>query len=109
MAAGEVATLQALLEGVATSDVDFERMKFMRESATEVRLGYAGASRQTITFTDGARTVDASDLEEARRFWAEGLEPGSPAALGVRVYPVGSRAERLVPAADLRVKARRPG
>lgn len=106
MAAGEVATLLEALEGLVGLDADFERLRFMRESATEVRLGYAGASRQSITFTDGAKTVDAGDMTEARRLWAEGLEPGSPAAAGVRIYPLGSRAERLVPPGEVRVETR---
>ncbi|MEA2644956.1 MAG: hypothetical protein QOE92_39, partial [Chloroflexota bacterium] len=35
-----------------------------------------------------------------------GWELGTPTSRGVRIYPVGSRAERVVPAADVHVQHR---
>jgi hypothetical protein len=109
MAAGQLASLEdavsGAVEGFGAAALD--DLRFLRESATEVRLGYASASRQSLTFTDGVATEEAGDIAAARDLWRRGWEWGTPAAKGVRVYPQGSRAERMVPAADLRVELRR--
>jgi hypothetical protein len=108
MAAGGMVKLEdaiadpALLGGVTS----LEALRFLRESATEVRLGYASAARQAISFTDGRRSEDAEDLEAAAGLWRQGWELGTTAAKGVRIYPLGSRAERMVAAAELSVQAR---
>jgi len=81
-------------------------LRFVRESATEVRLGYASASRQSLSFTDGSKTEEASDVAAARSLWERGWELGTPLARGVRIYPVGSRAERVVAASEIHVEAR---
>ena len=84
--------------------VTFDDLVYLRESATEVRLGYASAAHQQVSFTDGARNVDATDLGTARGLWRDGWDFGTIAARGVRIYPVGSRAERVVPAAEVHVR-----
>jgi multidrug efflux pump subunit AcrA (membrane-fusion protein) len=111
LAAGELPTLEDVVSG---ADPRFEAaslddLRFLRESATEVRLGYASASRQSLSFTDGSRTEDASDIAVARSLWEGGWEFGTPLARGVRIYPAGSRAERVVAATEIRVEAREPG
>jgi hypothetical protein len=54
-----------------------------------------------ISFTDGRRTVSASTVGEARRLYAEGLEPGAPGIAGVRVHLAGTRIERLLSPDDV--------
>ena len=83
-----------------------DQLRFLRESATEVRLGYAAASNQSMEFTDGRQAAEARDLARAHELWRQGWEFGTPLARGVRIYPVGSRAERVVPASEIRVESR---
>jgi hypothetical protein len=102
-------SLEDVISGAAgtfASELEFGALRFLRESATEVGLGYASASKPTLSFTDGRAIREVSDLGEARRLWAEGWEPGTPAARGVRVYPVGSRAEKVLPASEVHVQLR---
>ena len=48
----------------AGSSASFDHYRFLRESATEVRLGYAASARQSLSFTDGSGTEEASDLAD---------------------------------------------
>ena len=105
LAAGEMPTLEEAIES-AERVVALEDLRFLRESATEVRLGYASASRQSIQFTDGSQIEEAYDLVHARGLWQRGWEFGTPQARGVRIYPVGSRAERVVPPVEVHVAPR---
>lgn len=109
LASGELPSLEDIVSGAVTLAADapaFDDLRFLRESATEVRLGYSSSSRQAVSFTDGRETEDAHDVAGAWALWARGWDFGSPQARGVRVYPVGSRAERVVPAAEIHVDAR---
>lgn len=67
----------------------------------EVRLGFPSARTQTLTFTDGARTANTSDLARAGDLYAAGWELGSPGRPGVRVHFPGTRQERLAPADEV--------
>ncbi|MEA2682709.1 MAG: hypothetical protein QOK05_1037 [Chloroflexota bacterium] len=105
LAAGELPDLEMVV--AADQPVDgtrFDNLAYLRESATEVRLGYASASHQEVSFTDGVTAVDAPDLGTARRLWRDGWEFGTVAIRGVRVYPVGSRAEKVVPPGEVHVR-----
>jgi hypothetical protein len=105
LGAGEMPTLPALMSAAVPPDATrFDDLTFVRDSATEVRLGYAAAARQEVSFTDGAATRDAADLGTARELWRRGWDFGTAAARGVRVYPVGSRAEKVVPAAEVHAR-----
>lgn len=105
LGAGEMPSLEAVVAAEDPPDaVRFDDLGYVRESATEVRLGYASASHQDVSFTDGTTTVDAADLGTARSLWREGWEYGTVATRGVRVYPVGSRAEKVVPPSDVHVR-----
>jgi hypothetical protein len=107
MASGQVPSLEDVVSGAVPGfDVAvLDDLRFLRESATEVRLGYASASRQSLSFTNGAATEEAFDVAGARELWSRGWEWGTPMARGVRIYPAGSRAERVVPAAEVHVEA----
>jgi len=110
LAAGQVPTLAEVLEGDGAGielGVPLDQLRFLRESATEVRLGYSSASRQSLSLTDGRATEEVFDLGAAASLWARGWELGSPLARGVRIYPVGSRAERVVAATEIRVEGLR--
>jgi hypothetical protein len=108
LAEGGVPTLEEVVAQEVEFDLaaDLDNLRFLRESATEVRLGYAAAATQGIAFTDGRETDEVRDLGAAHAAWARGWDFGTPLARGVRVYPVGSRAERVVPASELRVERR---
>ncbi|MFN2463017.1 MAG: hypothetical protein ABR573_03820 [Candidatus Dormibacteria bacterium] len=102
VAAGGMWTLLELVEGPEPGDeTRFDDLTYFRDSATRVRLGYAAASRQEVSFTDGTTTEDADDLGSARALWRRGWEFGTVAARGVRIYPLGSRAEKVVPAEEV--------
>ena len=104
---GGMLSLPDLVDGSELPDATrFDDLSYVRDSASEVRLGYAAASRQEVSFTDGSHTEDAADLGAARALWRRGWEFGTAATRGVRIYPVGSRAEKVVPAAE--VHARHP-
>lgn len=110
LAEGTLPSLDEVVSGAVEVAFDpaasFADLKFLRESATEVRLGYAAASRQSVAFSDGRETREVSDLAAARELWRQGWEFGTNTTRGVRVYPVGSRAERVVPATEVHVAAR---
>ena len=105
LGAGEMPSLEDV---VAADDLPdrtrFDDLTYVRDSATEVRLGYAAASHQEVSFTDGANTSEAADLGSARELWRAGWDFGTAAARGVRVYPAGSRAEKVVAVAEVHVR-----
>ena len=102
---GRMPSLLELVQGLEPPDgTRFDELTYVRDSASEVRLGYSAASRQEVSFTDGSHTRDAADLGAARELWRQGWEFGTAAARGVRVYPVGSRAEKVVPAAEVHAR-----
>jgi hypothetical protein len=110
MAAGHLASLEDWVSGAVETGASgaFDDYRFFRESATEVRLGYASSARQTLSFTDGRGADEAGDLAAARQLYERGWDFGTQQTRGVRVYPVGTRAERVVPAAEVHVEPR-PG
>ena len=74
---------------------------FNLKTGGEVRLGFPGARQQSLTFTDGARTAQATDLAQAAELYDAGWELGSPGRPGVRVHFPGTRQERLIPANEV--------
>jgi hypothetical protein len=105
LSAGDVPTLELVIAAEQPADnTRFDDLTYLRESATEVRLGYASASHQEVSFTNGSTTEDAADLGAARRLWREGWDFGTAAARGIRIYPVGSRAEKVVPPTEVHVR-----
>lgn len=72
----------------------------------EVVLGFPGARRPTLTFTDGRQVAQAADLAEAARYYEAGWELGSPGRPGVRVHFPGSRQERLIDAGEVFARPR---
>jgi hypothetical protein len=62
----------------------------------EVKLGFPGARAQSLAFTDGARTAQATDLAQAAELYEAGWELGAPGRPGVRVHFAGTRQERLI-------------
>lgn len=108
MRSGELPTVAGLV--AASESGSFEDFVFNLKTGGEVRLGFPGARRQTLSFTDGVRSVQAADLVEAARLYAAGWELGSPGRPGVRVHFPGTRQERLVPADEVFVRhAEAPG
>jgi hypothetical protein len=108
LAAGKMAGLVEIVAGaidLGGSGV-LDDYRFFRESATEVRLGYASSSGQSLSFCDGTATEDADNMATARELYLRGWEFGTPQARGVRVYAAGTRAERVVPATEIHVVAR---
>ena len=89
--------LPSVAELVASSEAgSLDDFVFNLKTGGEVRLGFPGARAQSLTFTDGVKVAQATDLAEAARLYAAGWELGSPGRPGVRVHFPGTRQERLV-------------
>jgi hypothetical protein len=93
MREGRFPTFSQLL--AASDSGSFDEYRFHLKTGGEVRLGFPGARRQTVAFTDGRRLAQAADLGEAGRYYAAGWELGSPGRPGLRVHFPGTRQERL--------------
>jgi hypothetical protein len=108
LAAGKMAGLVEIISGAIDPGGSglLDEYRFFRDSATEVRLGYASSGRQSLSFCDGTATEEADNLATARELYLRGWEFGTPHARGVRVYAAGTRAERVVPATEIHVEAR---
>jgi hypothetical protein len=79
----------------AAESGSFERYRFHLKTGGEVRLGFPGARKQTVSFTDGRRMLQAENLDEAVQLYVAGWELGSPGRPGLRVHFPGTRQERL--------------
>jgi hypothetical protein len=99
MKEGRFPTVAELVGGSDAGSLD--EYLFNLKTGGEVRLGFPGARTQTLTFTDGAKTAQASNLAQAAELYADGWELGSPGRPGVRVHFPGTRQERLVDANDV--------
>ncbi|HXJ48490.1 MAG TPA: hypothetical protein VNF91_04905 [Candidatus Acidoferrum sp.] len=99
MKEGKFPTLVELVAGSEAGALD--GYVFNLKTGGEVRLGFPGARRQSLTFTDGARTAQATDLARAAELYAAGWELGSPGRPGVRVHFPGTRQERVIPATEV--------
>ena len=99
MREGRYPTIAELVAGADEDPLD--EFVYNVKTGGEVRLGFPGARKQTLTFTDGIRSAQVTDLAEAGRLYGEGWDHGSPGKPGVRVHFPGTRQERLVPADDV--------
>jgi len=99
MKEGKFPTLVELVAGSEAGALD--EYVFNLKTGGEVRLGFPGARRQSLTFTDGARTAQATDLAQAAELYAAGWELGSPGRPGVRVHFPGTRQERVIPPTEV--------
>jgi hypothetical protein len=99
MKEGKFPTVAELVAGSESGALD--DYVFNLKTGGEVRLGFPGARAQSLTFTDGARAAQASDLARAAELYEAGWELGSPGRPGVRVHFPGTRQERLVPADEV--------
>jgi len=104
MKSGELPTLADLVAGAEPADLD--AYVYNLKTGGEVRLGFPGAKRQALTFTDGVQIAQAHDLDESARLYAAGWELGSPGRPGARIHFPGTRQERLVPADEVFARAR---
>jgi hypothetical protein len=94
MKEGKFPTVAELVAGSDGGSLD--DYVFNLKTGGEVRLGFPGARAQSLTFTDGARTAQATDLAQAASLFEAGWELGSPGRPGVRVHFPGTRQERLI-------------
>lgn len=95
MREGKFPTVGELVAGAEAGSLD--DYVYNLKTGGEVRLGFPGAQAQSLAFTDGVKTVQATDLAQAAELYAAGWELGSPGRAGVRVHFPGTRQERLVP------------
>ena len=107
MKEGKFPTVAELVAGSEAGS--FEDYVFNLKTGGEVRLGFPGARAQSLAFTDGAKTAQATDLAQAAELYVAGWEVGSPGRPGVRVHFPGTRQERLVPADEVFARANREG
>ena len=94
MKEGKFPTVAELIGGSEGGALD--DYVFNLKTGGEVRLGFPGARAQSLTFTDGVRTAQATDLAQAAKLYEAGWELGSPGRPGVRVHFPGTRQERLI-------------
>lgn len=99
MKEGKFPTVAELVAGSEAGSLD--DYVYNLKTGGEVRLGFPGARAQSLTFTDGAKAAQASDLARAAELYAAGWEFGSAGRPGVRVHFPGTRQERLVPADEV--------
>ena len=99
MKEGRFPTVGELVAGSDSGSLD--DYAFNLKTGGEVRLGFPGARSQTLTFTDGVKTAQATDLAQAAELYAAGWELGGPGRPGVRVHFPGTRQERLIPANEV--------
>jgi len=104
MREGHFPTIAELIAG--SDQGSFDDYQYSLKTGGEVRLGFPGARRQSVGFTDGRRIVQAGDLGEAARLYAAGWELGSPGRPGVRVHFPGTRQERLADPAEVFARPR---
>lgn len=92
----------SVAELVAASDSGtLDDFVYNLKTGGEVRLGFPGARRQALAFTDGVNVAKAEDLGQAAELFAAGWELGSPGRPGVRVHFAGTRQERVVAADEV--------
>lgn len=94
MTEGKFPTIAELVAGSDGGALD--DYVFNLKTGGEVRLGFPGARSQSLTFTDGVKSAQATDLAQAAELYEAGWELGSPGRPGVRVHFPGTRQERLV-------------
>jgi hypothetical protein len=99
MKEGQFPTVAELVAGSDSGSLD--DYAFNLKTGGEVKLGFPGARQQSVSFTDGAKSAQATDLAQAAELYAAGWELGSPGRPGVRVHFPGTRQERLVPANEV--------
>jgi hypothetical protein len=99
MKEGKFPTIAELVAGSDAGPLD--DYVFNLKTGGEVRLGFPGARAQSLSFTDGVKTAQATDLAEAAELYQAGWELGSPGRAGVRVHFPGTRQERLVSGNDV--------
>lgn len=102
MKEGTFPTLAELIE--ATDEGSFDDFDFNLKTGGEVKLGFPGARRQTVAFTDGRQLGQASDFAETKRLYAAGWSLGAPGKPGLRVHFPGTRLERLVDPSEVFVR-----
>jgi hypothetical protein len=103
MREGKFPTVAELVAGSEAGTLD--DYVFNLKTGGEVRLGFPGARAQTLAFTDGVKTAQATDLAQAAELYEAGWELGSPGRPGVRVHFPGTRQERLVAADEVFARA----
>jgi hypothetical protein len=103
MKEGKLPTVAELVAGSDSGSLD--DYGFNLKTGGAVRLGFPGARSQSLAFTDGVKTAQATDLARAAELYAAGWELGSPGRPGVRVHFPGTRQERLVPADEVYARA----
>ena len=94
MREGKFPTVAELV--AVTDSGSLDEYVYNLKTGGQVRLGFPGSRSQSLTFTDGVKVANASDLAEAAALYAAGWELGSPGRPGVRVHFPGTRQERLV-------------
>lgn len=104
MREGQFPSVAELVAGGEAGSLD--EFVYNLKTGGEVRLGYPGARAQSLTFTDGVKVAQATDLAQAAQLYLAGWELGSPGRPGVRVHFPGTRQERLIPAEEVYARPR---
>jgi len=101
---GELTSLLELMADAQGGALD--DFAYSLKTGGDVRLGFAGARSQSVTWTDGRQSARADDLIRCSELFQLGWELGSPGRMGVRIHFAGSKQERLVDPADVFARPR---
>jgi hypothetical protein len=112
VAQGQMPTLQQVAESsneLVPSDATLARLRFFRDSGTEIGLGYATAREPTVWMTNGSSTAAVKTIAEIRSRYLEGWDFGTAAHPGVRIHIPNSRTEKILQASEVFVRVEGPG
>ena len=108
VAQGQMPTLQQVAESsndLVPPETPLNALQFFRDSGTEIGLGYATAREPTVWMTNGSSTSAVKTVAEIRARYVEGWDFGTAAHPGVRIHIPNSRTEKILPPAEVYVKA----
>jgi hypothetical protein len=112
VAQGQMPTLQQVAESsneLVPSDATLARLRFFRDSGTEIGLGYATAREPTVWMTNGSSTAAVKTIAEIRSRYLDGWDFGTAAHPGVRIHIPNSRTEKILQASEVFVRVEGPG
>jgi nucleoside 2-deoxyribosyltransferase len=109
VAQGQMPTLQQVAESsndLVPADASLSRLRFFRDSGTEIGLGYATGREPTVWMTNGSNTAAVKTVAEIRSRYLDGWDFGTAAHPGVRMHIPNSRTEKIVQASDVFIRLR---
>src|ERR1700730_8895749 len=107
VAQGQMPTLQQVAESsndLVPPDASLARLRFFRDSGTEIGLGYATGREPMVWMTNGSSTAAVKTVGDIRSRYLEGWDFGTAAHPGVRIHIPNSRTEKILEAAQVFIR-----